>query len=181
MNGAEKRVVLALEEPTSAEVRAVRAWVAEVRARARRLDRPRWAYLLLTPLGLPSRDWLEERLAERGVRIECRREIRSWPRASTAVQLKRRGARDLRRAALYEAAWAALFPRGRAEAWGVDPGFHCCLEAEKHALRAGLRNLLVELGPRPGELGVLHAFHLADLPDGEEEARRLEAALALLR
>ena len=177
------RVALALRRPGRAEVAAVSGWLGAVNEAAVAMASPRWAWLLVTPLGLPDRAWLERQLGARGVRVEARVEVRPmeahWPRISTAVQVGTRSA-NLRRAVLYEAAWQALFPDARAEAWALSPDRRSRVVSEKRLLRTGMDNLAITFGAGSGDRGVLHAFHLADPQDVAAEARRFEAALHLL-
>ena len=169
-----------MSEPTPAAILGVRMWLAEVLDASRSIAAAPWTYLVVTPLGMPARSWLEGQLEQRGVRVEARRTIADWPRVSTALQVKLRDPEHIRRAVLFESAWREFFPRAAAEAWAIDPRRHARLAADKLVLRAGLNNLALSLGPRPDDCGVLHAFHLADEVDASAEARALEAALMLV-
>lgn len=172
-------VALALAEPPADEVARVRAWLAAVADAAARIAPIHRAWLLVTPLGWPERARLGGALASLGVAVEARAPIPRFAPVSTALQARGGDAAGLRRAAIFEAAWEALFPGAPAEAWALAPADHARAAAAKRAIRAGLPNLRVVLGAgeRPAHL---HAFHLADPGDEAVEARRLAAALALL-
>ena len=174
MRRRQEVIPLDLPEPTATEVERMRAWLTDLEARSSRATAARWTYLVITPLGMWARSWLEEQLGERGIQIELRRTLEGWPRISTAVQVKACDPRHLRRAVLFEAAWRTLVPQGDAEAWAVDPRWHSQLAQDKAALRKGLRNAVVSFRC---EHAVLHALHLANPEDAALEARRLETAL----
>lgn len=154
-------------------------WVRAVHARAAELPRPRASYLVVTPLGWRDRGPLRTALESSGAGLLHRRPLPCWPAVASALYLRRLDTAALARAVQFEEAWAALVPPAPAEAWAVAPGSHRRIEAVKHAVRSGMRHLRIHLAP--GASAVLHPFHLADLDDADEEARRLEAALELLR
>ncbi len=139
-------------------------------ARSMRAD-PRWTYLLISPLGMAQRGWLEEQLKARGVELGPRTQITDWPRLSTTVYLRGHAPERLQRAALFEQAWRSIAPDGRGEAWAVDPAQHAQVARDKHALRAQMNDVRLPFG-------ALHAFHLADPEDALTEARRIETELA---
>ncbi len=87
---------------------------------------------------------------------------------------------QLRRAARFEAVWESLYPAAPAEAWALPPGGHARAIAMKASLRREFPGLLVDMGDGWPTPNLLHAFHLADLLDARDEARRLIAAMALL-
>ena len=169
-----------MRAPTEDELRSVRAWLSAVdeRARAQPPRNDLHVYVVVTPLGMRWRCWLEEQLALRDIAIQGRVELDRWPRVSTALQVKRRDLDGLRRAVLFERVWSTHFPDGRAEAWAIDARKHPVVAAAKPLLRSGLECLPVL--PDLDRPATLHPFHLADLQDGEHEARRLEAAIELL-
>lgn len=165
-------------EPTASAIARLCAFLTTVAARSRRV-KTRSSYLLVTPLGMPARAWLEAELGKRDLHPKARTILRQWPRLSTAVQVRQRDPAHLRRAVLFESTWSALFPRAHALAWAFEPSLHARLVAAKTALREGVERRVVKIGPRSDDTGVLHGFHLADAGDAEHEARQLEAALNL--
>ncbi len=165
------------------DVARVGAFLAAVAARAAHQRAGGEAFLLVTPLGLPWRRWLEGELAAAGVPVLRRLPLPAFAAASTAVQAQGRDAAALRRAAAFEAAWRRHFPADLGEAWALPAGAH---HRTAHAMKPWLRRRLLDRGvgvalaARPWPAPGLHPFHLADPPDAEVEARRLAAALELL-
>ena len=180
MSPARAPISLHLPEPSAAALAAVRAWLLAVEMRAALLS-PRCAYLVLTPLCAGARTWLEGELRRRSIRVISREVLSPWARITTALRVRLQNAPDLRRAAQYEAIWTAVAGDATAEAWGLHQGAHRHLAAHKYELRAQLGNATVAFGPRRRDRAQLHAFHLADPAAALDEARRLQAALALAR
>jgi hypothetical protein len=164
-------------EVTDADCEELRVFLSSVEALAQARPLPRYAYLVVTPAGMRSRDELEDALSARGMPISARVSLTGWPRLSTALYVRRREPAALSRAVRFERVWSAVFPDGLAEAWRIDEQVHRSLVEHKAAVRARLPNLCIPLeGEGPNDPAWLHAFHLADLGKGPEEARRLEAA-----
>lgn len=174
--GVARELVLTSPAP----VGELAAWLRDVQARTSSVDPGDRTFLVVTPLGWGERERLRQRLAAGGVQVVGRAAIRAWPRVASAIRLTGAPAARLRRAARFEAAWHSLFPATPAEAWALAPGAHTRAVAMKAALRRELPGLRVDLGDGWPTANVLHAFHLADLPDARGEARRLMAALALV-
>ena len=171
---------LRLPQPSRGAIRGLARWLQRVDALAPTLPAPRWAFLLLTPLGASYRAWLAAELVRLGVGVRGVLPLQDWPRISSAVQVRRRGLRALRTGALYAAAWEQLFGHGAAEAWAIAPAQLEPLARLKASLRAALPTMLLDVRPRKRRPLALHPFHLADPGDGPDEARRLEAAVRLL-
>jgi hypothetical protein len=168
----------ALAAPATAELAELERWLLLVRTRAAVLPPPRVSFLVVTPLGLPDRAWLWRTMSSAGVALIGREEVPSWPRAASALYVTRTDPEALRLALFFERAWEALFPAAPAEAWTIAPGSHARAEAVKHAARAGMRHVALELD-RLERRAVLHPFHLADGSEADAEARRLTAARLL--
>jgi hypothetical protein len=176
-------VALALAEPGGRTIAALRAWLRAVTDEAEAVEAIDAGHLVVTPLGLAARPWLEARLAAMGVVPRERLPLPAWSRVATAIRVRdpEADAERLRTAALFEAAWRALFPADRAEAWALRSAEDRLRVARaKPALRAQLRLLSVDFGLGPTCARLLTPFHLADAGDAPLEGRRLLAAQRLL-
>ncbi|MBX5480584.1 MAG: hypothetical protein IRZ16_01865 [Myxococcaceae bacterium] len=166
-------IALELPEPGPQVLETLAERLAAVRVRALARPEPEHAYLVITPLGTAGRDGLERALRLLGVAILNRRAIRDWARTSSAIYIRHPS--QLRRGALFEAAWRSLFPDNRAEAWAFDPRLHALVMQHKRCLRARLGELAVSFGPRAKDRGTLHALHVGDHQDIAKDARVIEA------
>lgn len=155
------------------------AWLRAVHARASTVDPGDSTFLLVTPLGWSTRERLAALLAAGRVRVVSRTVIPAWPRVDSAIRNRVAAPRRLHRAARFEAVWESLYPATPGEAWALAPGAHARALAMKASLRRELPGLAVDLGDGWKGPNALHAFHLADLLDARDEARRLLAALEL--
>lgn len=164
-------------EVSDEERLAIRDFLREVDDRVHSVPVPEHAYVVVTPLGMPHRDELFRALTRLDVAIAARVGLQHWHLLSTAIQVRRRDLAALTRAVRFERIWSTLFPDGLAEAWRIDERAHRLLVERKRALRATMTNMVL---PLRGLRACLHPFHAADLGEGPEEARRLEAALALV-
>lgn len=171
--------VIAGRAPAKARLEGLLRWLMELRARADREGVTARRYLVVTPLGLPHRAAIERGLRVMGVDILGRLRLSAWARLSSALHVTELDRPRLLRAALYERAWRTLFPGAPGEAWRIDRAAFARLTHAKRALRVRLPAMELRFDGLATLRGVLHAFHLADLSDGEDASRRLEAALRL--
>jgi hypothetical protein len=176
-------MALALPEPSAAQLAGIGAWLQAVRQRAENVDTRGFTWLVLSPFALRDRCALASELAALGVSVRGRTPLHGWSRISTAfrVTVPNPSPRRLHATALYERAWEELCPGVPAEAWALAPGGdHARLARMKKRLRSWMQHLRVDFG-QPGMEGrVFGPFHLADVEDADDEARRLVAAVGLL-
>lgn len=156
-----------------AGLESIRAFHSAVLELAKSM-KPCWTYLLVSPLGMPRREWLAYRLAELGIAIHARWGIADWPPFSSTIYLRDASFAHLARAAQFEEAWRQHSPRhATGEAWAISPEDHERLAREKRLLRSELANIQLPFG-------ALHALHLADSDEAQDAAKRVEAALQLM-
>jgi hypothetical protein len=165
---------------SAARTEGLAVWLRDVEARAARVDPGDTTFLVVTPLGFAQRERLLARLEAGRVEVRCRTVVPSWPRVASAIRLVGAPSARLRRAARFEAVWESLFPATPAEAWALAPGAHVRAAAMKRALRKEFPGVDVDLGDGWRAPSWLFAFHLPDILDARDEARRLIAALALV-
>jgi hypothetical protein len=174
---------LALPEPSAAQLAGIGAWLQAVRQRAENVDTRGFTWLVLSPFALRDRRALATELAALGVAVRGRTPLHGWSRISTAFRVTEPdpSLRRLRATALFESAWDALCPGAPAEAWALAPGGdHARVAKMKQTLRSWMQHLRADFG-QPGMEGrVFSPFHLADVDEADDEARRLVAAVGLL-
>lgn len=137
-------------------------------------------FIVITPLGMPMRDRIQQALARAGVTVAGRRDIPDWPTASTLLYAKSDGDERLTVALAFEALWRAVVLDRRAQRWDLA-GRDDLARAitAKPALHEQLGIVRVHLGI-PGVTmandGVvrLRALHMPDVDRVDDESRLLD-------
>jgi hypothetical protein len=177
--GDEARLpAFALEEDASpAEIAALRDRLAQLAARAARIEAPARPFLVVTPRGLAPREAIAEAITAAGVALGGAIEaIDAFPVAATALYVRDDDEESLHRALAFERLWQA---RGadHGERWTLaSREAFDRLVAKKRAVRAGFPSWAVRLTtPERAWIARLHAFHVPDPDRLEAESRLLDA------
>jgi hypothetical protein len=142
---------------------------------------PARPFLVVTPLGLPCRNMIDELLTQQQIAIDRRTLIHDWPSVSTLVYARTDDAERLRVALMFERLWKATTLCRSAERWDVTTRADLIrLIALKPRLQEALgtvefRVSVPDLAVRsPGRVVHLRAIHVPDLDAFENESRILD-------
>lgn len=166
---------------------ATTAEVAQVRRRWRTFRtavaiRPVRPFLVITPLGMPLRDEIAQRLAGAGIAPGRREAIANWPSASTILYVRTDTDERLRVALAFERLWRAIGLAQRAERWDLsdsrDLRTLITLKRQLHAQLGTVRCRLSIPGVvlrTPGQVVHLQGLHVPDPDTFEDESSALDA------